>query len=93
MGQTRAAITALGIHVPERVVTNADLEKIVDTNDEWIRTRTGIEQRHVVEPGTPTSVSTGPTRTSASIAMLPTSSASCVSAPRRTAAPAAWFHR
>jgi 3-oxoacyl-[acyl-carrier-protein] synthase-3 len=37
------------------VVTNADLEKVVDTNDEWIRTRTGIEKRHVVEPGTPTS--------------------------------------
>jgi 3-oxoacyl-[acyl-carrier-protein] synthase-3 len=36
-------------------MTNADLEKIVDTSDEWIRTRTGIQQRHVVEPGTPTS--------------------------------------
>ena len=35
------------MHVPERVVTNADLEKIVDTSDEWIRTRTGIQQRHV----------------------------------------------
>ena len=56
MGQRRAAITALGTHVPERVVTNADLEKMVDTSDEWIRTRTGIERRHVVEPGTPTSV-------------------------------------
>ena len=56
MSQRRAAITALGIHVPERVVTNADLEKIVDTSDEWIRTRTGIRQRHVVEKGTPTSV-------------------------------------
>ena len=56
MSQRRAAITALGIHVPPRVVTNADLEKIVDTSDEWIRTRTGIQQRHVVEPGTPTSV-------------------------------------
>jgi len=56
MSQRRAAITALGIHVPERVVTNADLEKIVDTSDEWIRTRTGIHQRHVVEKGTPTSV-------------------------------------
>jgi 3-oxoacyl-[acyl-carrier-protein] synthase-3 len=51
----RAAITAVGTHVPERVMTNADLEKIVDTSDEWIRTRTGIERRHVVEPGTPTS--------------------------------------
>jgi len=55
MNQRRACITALGVHVPEKVVTNADLEKIVDTNDEWIRTRTGIERRHVVEPGTPTS--------------------------------------
>jgi len=55
MGQRRAAITALGTHVPERVVTNADLERTVDTSDEWIRTRTGIEKRHVVEPGTPTS--------------------------------------
>jgi 3-oxoacyl-[acyl-carrier-protein] synthase-3 len=36
-------------------MTNADLEKLVDTSDEWIRTRTGIERRHVVEPGTPTS--------------------------------------
>jgi len=55
MDQRRACITALGVHVPEKIVTNADLEKIVDTNDEWIRTRTGIERRHVVEPGTPTS--------------------------------------
>jgi 3-oxoacyl-[acyl-carrier-protein] synthase-3 len=53
--QVRAAITALGRYVPERVVTNLDLEKSVDTTDEWIRTRTGIRQRHRVEPGTPTS--------------------------------------
>lgn len=51
----RARITSLGRYVPERVMTNADLEKIVETSDEWIRTRTGIRQRHVVEPGTPTS--------------------------------------
>ena len=43
----RARITALGRYVPERVMTNADLEKIVDTTDEWIRTRTGIAERHV----------------------------------------------
>jgi len=55
MSQRRARITAVGTHVPERVVTNADLEKFVDTSDEWIRTRTGIQRRHVVEPGTPTS--------------------------------------
>jgi len=51
----RARITSLGRFVPERVLTNADLEKFVDTSDEWIRTRTGIERRHIVEPGTPTS--------------------------------------
>ena len=51
----RAAITSLGRYLPERVMTNADLEKIVDTNDEWIRTRTGIEERRVAEKGTPTS--------------------------------------
>jgi len=55
MKERRAAITALGTYVPERLLTNADLEKLVDTSDEWIRTRTGIRQRHVVEPGTPTS--------------------------------------
>ncbi len=55
MRQRRAAITALGTCVPERVLTNADLEKMVETSDEWIRTRTGISRRHVVEPGTPTS--------------------------------------
>jgi 3-oxoacyl-[acyl-carrier-protein] synthase-3 len=56
MSQRRAAITALGTYVPERIVTNEDLTKLVDTSDEWIRTRTGIETRHYVEPGTPTSV-------------------------------------
>jgi 3-oxoacyl-[acyl-carrier-protein] synthase-3 len=55
MSQRRACITALGTFVPEEVLTNADLERIVDTSDEWIRTRTGIERRHIVEPGTPTS--------------------------------------
>jgi 3-oxoacyl-[acyl-carrier-protein] synthase-3 len=55
MGKRRATITSLGRYVPERVMTNADLERIVDTNDQWIRTRTGIERRHVADPGTPTS--------------------------------------
>jgi 3-oxoacyl-[acyl-carrier-protein] synthase III len=42
---TPISITGLGCHVPERVVTNDDLAKIVDTSDEWIRTRTGIRER------------------------------------------------
>lgn len=46
-----AKITAVAGYVPPRVVTNADLEKIVDTSDEWIRTRTGIRERHYAEPG------------------------------------------
>ena len=46
-----AKISALGIYVPEKVVTNQDLEKIVDTSDEWIRTRTGILERRYVGPG------------------------------------------
>lgn len=52
----RAAITAVGGYVPEFVMTNDDLAKIVDTNDEWITTRTGIKQRHILkEPGKATS--------------------------------------
>lgn len=43
----RAAITGLGAYLPEKVVTNFDLEKIVETSDEWIRTRTGISERRV----------------------------------------------
>ncbi len=46
-----AKITGVAGYVPPRVVTNADLEKMVDTNDEWIRTRTGIRERHYAEPG------------------------------------------
>jgi 3-oxoacyl-[acyl-carrier-protein] synthase III len=55
MTKRRARIAALGRYLPERILTNADLEKMVDTTDEWIRTRTGIQTRHVVEPGTPNS--------------------------------------
>lgn len=45
-----AAITGWGMSVPERVLTNADLEKMVDTSDEWIVSRTGIRERRVVGP-------------------------------------------
>jgi 3-oxoacyl-[acyl-carrier-protein] synthase-3 len=51
----RAKITALGTFVPPRVMTNADLEKIIETSDEWIVTRTGIRERHVVDQGVATS--------------------------------------
>jgi len=51
----RVEIKSLGIYVPPRVLTNADLEKMVDTTDEWIQQRTGIKQRHIVDPGMATS--------------------------------------
>jgi len=44
-----AAITALGAFLPEDKLTNADLEKMVDTNDEWIKTRTGVEERRILK--------------------------------------------
>lgn len=47
----RAKISALGTYVPPRLLTNADLEKLVDTNNEWILARTGIRQRHIVDKG------------------------------------------
>ena len=40
-------IVGTGKYLPERILTNADLEKMVDTTDEWIRSRTGIEYRHI----------------------------------------------
>ena len=48
-------IAGTGRYLPERIMTNFDLEKIVDTTDEWIRTRTGVERRHVVEEDQTTS--------------------------------------
>ncbi|MFO0732585.1 MAG: beta-ketoacyl-ACP synthase III [Nitrospiraceae bacterium] len=47
----RARITGTGSYAPERVVTNADIERMVATSDEWIRERTGIRERHVVADG------------------------------------------
>ncbi|MDF2039288.1 ketoacyl-ACP synthase III [Bacillus sp. CMF12] len=50
-----AGIIGIGRYLPEKVVTNADLEKIVDTSDEWIRTRTGIEERRIADDSIDTS--------------------------------------
>ena len=51
----RVKISALGTYVPPRLLTNADLEKMVDTNDEWIMSRVGIRERHIVDKGVATS--------------------------------------
>ena len=55
MNVRRVEIKSLATYVPPRLLTNADLEKMVDTTDEWIMQRTGIRQRHIVEPGVATS--------------------------------------
>lgn len=55
MTVVRSAVTGVGAYLPEKVVTNADLAKFVDTSDEWIIERTGIRQRHQAAPDQPTS--------------------------------------
>lgn len=50
-----AGILGMGKFIPEHVVTNTDLEKVMDTSDEWIRTRTGIEERRIADDDTDTS--------------------------------------
>ena len=47
-----AGIVGIGRYLPEKIVTNADLEKVMDTSDEWIRTRTGIEERRIADDNT-----------------------------------------
>ena len=55
MNVRRVEIKSLATYVPPRLLTNADLEKMVDTTDEWILQRTGIRQRHIVDDGVATS--------------------------------------
>ncbi len=56
MSKTVAAITGVQGYVPDFRLTNSELEKMVDTNDEWIKTRTGISERRILkEPGKATS--------------------------------------
>ena len=51
IGGRATTIASLATYVPPRLLTNADLEKMVDTTDEWILQRTGIRERHIVDPG------------------------------------------
>ena len=51
----RSHVIGCGSYLPENIVTNAELAARVDTSDEWIRTRTGIRQRHIAAPGEKTS--------------------------------------
>ncbi len=52
---TKGFITGTGMYLPEKIVTNCDLEKIVDTSDEWITQRTGIKERRISREDEPTS--------------------------------------
>jgi 3-oxoacyl-[acyl-carrier-protein] synthase-3 len=67
-------MTGWGRYVPERILTNFDLEKMVDTSDEWIRTRTGIRERHIAAPGeTCSTMSLAAARQALAVAKLPPS--------------------
>ena len=55
VGGRPTTIASLATYVPPRLLTNADLEKMVDTTDEWILQRTGIRERHIVDQGVATS--------------------------------------
>jgi 3-oxoacyl-[acyl-carrier-protein] synthase-3 len=55
MPAKRAKITSIGRYVPPRILSNADLEKMVETSDQWIQTRVGISERHIAGPETATS--------------------------------------
>jgi len=55
IGLCKTKISGLATYVPPKLLTNNDLEKMVDTTDEWILQRTGIRERHIVEPGVATS--------------------------------------
>ena len=50
-----AKITGTGVFIPEKILSNKDLESLVDTSDEWIKTRTGISERRILEDGRTTS--------------------------------------
>jgi len=54
-GSRTVSIIGTGMYVPEKVLTNHDLEMLVETNDEWIFSRTGMRERHIAAPGQPTS--------------------------------------
>ncbi len=55
MTQRRATITSVGRYVPDKILSNTDLERMVDTSDQWIVERTGIRERHIAEQGMATS--------------------------------------
>jgi 3-oxoacyl-[acyl-carrier-protein] synthase-3 len=75
----RARITGAGMFVPERVVTNKDLEEVMDTSDEWIRQRSGVEERHwLVEGETPSDLAERASRRALADAGLEADDLDCI---------------
>ena len=58
----RAAVTAVGHYLPDKILSNAELEKMVNTTDEWITTRTGIRERRILENGATSDLGAGALR-------------------------------
>ena len=61
-GKIRAAVTAVGHYLPDKILSNAELENMVDTTDDWIRTRTGIRERRILEHGATSDLGAGALR-------------------------------
>jgi 3-oxoacyl-[acyl-carrier-protein] synthase-3 len=75
----RARITGTGMYVPERVVTNHDLEQLMDTSDEWIRQRTGIQERRFIRDGqTPVDLAEAAARNALAAAQLEPDELDCI---------------
>ncbi len=75
----RAKVTGTGMYVPERVVTNDDLAKLMDTNDEWIRQRSGIAERHYISEGqTPSDLALAASRRALEAAQLEPRDIDCI---------------
>jgi 3-oxoacyl-[acyl-carrier-protein] synthase-3 len=79
LNQTGVRIAGVGHYVPQRVLTNSDLEQMFDTSDEWITTRTGMKERHIAAPDEPTSdVALGAARAALADARLEAGAIGCI---------------
>jgi 3-oxoacyl-[acyl-carrier-protein] synthase-3 len=79
LNQTGVRIAGVGHHVPTKILTNADLERMFDTSDEWITTRTGMKERHIAAPDEPTSdIATAAARNALANAGLVASDLDCI---------------
>jgi 3-oxoacyl-[acyl-carrier-protein] synthase III len=79
LNATGVRIAGVGHYVPERVISNADFEKMLDTSDEWITTRTGMKERHAVRDDEPTSdIAVAAARNALAQAQIPAQDLGCI---------------